>query len=191
MAASPTSPCTAITSMAPGSNCSVIVAFKGCYDGTAPTATVNVLAPNAANGNQSIPVVFAQGVGQCPAGISLSPATVTFTPCPTNSSGVQDCSLPPDPVVVTVTDTGSGTLHITNVKATIIPLRTSVGASFTATPDASCDTVPPGGQCTISVAFQLGRFPADPQSGTMVVDSNAIQGEQSVPLSWPGFNIIG
>jgi hypothetical protein len=186
LVSSPTNPCSAVTALAEGDNCSAIVVFKGCYDGTAPQATVNVLAPNAENGTQGIPIVFAQGAGQCPAGISLSPSSVAFSTCPNDN-----CSLPPDPVLVTVTDTGSGTLHLTNVAATPNRICTSLGACFITTPDASCGAVPPGGQCTISVAYQAGRLGlGSARSGTMVVDSNATQGEQTVPLTWPGTDII-
>jgi hypothetical protein len=77
------------------------------------------------------------------------------------------------------------------VTTSINRTRTSLGSKFTATPDPSCDAVAPGGQCTISVTYQAGTFGLNSaQSGTMVVDSNAVQGEQSVPLTWPGIVII-
>jgi hypothetical protein len=186
-------PCSAVSAANPlpaGTSCDVGVVFKGCYDGAPPSATLSIIAPNAANGNQTVPVLFPKGLGQCQADISVSPSQVNFVPCPTNSStGQSDCSLPPDPVTVTVSATGSGTLNISSITATTTFIRG--GGTFTATPGAGCTSIPPGGSCTISVGYKLGPVPTIKQSGHLVIDSNAVEGEQSILLIWPGYNIIG
>jgi hypothetical protein len=184
-------PCSAISAANPlpaGTSCDTGVVFKGCYDGAPPPATLNVIAPNAANGTQTVPILFAKGVGQCVPSISVSPSEVDLVACPNNSDGQSDCTLPPNPVDVTISSVGSGTVQISSIKAN--GFATRGGGTFTVSPGAGCTSIPPGGSCTVSVGYKFGTVPSIKQSATLLIDSNAVEGEQSVTLIWPGFTTI-
>lgn len=181
-------PCSAVSSLAPGANCTTPVVFKGCYTGSPPTATINILAPNAANGTQTVPVGLAPEEGQCTPSISLSPSSVNFVPCPPGGTG--DCRLPPVPVVITVTNDGSGVLQVGSLSVQGgNPGGPPASDYFTTTETSACAEIAAGQSCTISVSFNHPQY--DPFSGTLVIDSNAIEGPQSVPLNWPRTPSLG
>jgi hypothetical protein len=174
-----------------GSTCTTTVVFKGCYNGNPPTATLNILAPNAANGTQTVPVGLAQGQGQCVPSISVSPSSVTFVPCPNDPrSGQSNCFLPPDPVPITVTNTGGGILQVGTVTVTGTDSQGRPESTFfKVTPNSGCGNISAGGQCTITVSFPRPEYFAE--TATLVIDSNALEGSQSVTLNWPQVPSLG
>lgn len=178
LASSP-NPCSGVGALPMGSSCTTRVVFKGCYNGNPPTATLNILAPNAANGTQTVPVGLEDGVGQCVPSISVSPSSVDFPLCTSNN-----CFQPPTPIVVTITNSGGGTLQVGTVSITATDSQgQQVDGFFTSSMDSGCAGIPAGQQCTISVAVPKPDYFA--VSGNMVINSNALEGPQSVPLSWP------
>lgn len=153
----PTSGCG--TSIAAGTNCAIQVVFTPQAAGTR-TATLQV-ATNATNSPQSIGL---SGTGVV-AGVSVTPAAVNF--------GSQTVSTTSTALPLTITNTGSSALSISNV-------ATSSGFGVA----GSCAAVQPGASCTLGVTFTPASAAA--ATGTVTLTDNASGGSQTVPLSGTG-----
>jgi YVTN family beta-propeller protein/probable HAF family extracellular repeat protein len=124
------------TSVASGASCQIIIVFRPTSAGT-KSATLNVNA-GAGAGTKTVAL---SGIGAA--------ATYTLTPPPeTLAFGDQALNIPSDPRSVTLANTGSVALPITNIN------DTGTNANqFTETHNCGT-TVPIGASCTIEVVFR-------------------------------------
>jgi hypothetical protein len=154
------------TSVAAGANCSINVTFTPAATGTR-TASLSI-ADNGPGSPQAI-TLAGTGVGGSPS-VTLSPTSVTFaTQAVGTTSGAQ---------VVTLTNTGSGSLSITSIS-----IAGTNPSDFAET--NTCGTsVAAGANCTISITFDpLGP---NTRTATVSISDNASGSPQTVPLTGVG-----
>jgi hypothetical protein len=148
-------------SVAAGAACSITVTFTPTVTGT-QTGTITVL-DNAAGGSQTVSLT---GTGSGAPAVSLSPASLTFSSQPVDTTSAAQ--------TFTLTNTGVGPL-------TIITVATTGDYSQTNTCGSS---VAAGAGCTISVAFTPTS--TGTRSGTVVVTDNAANSPQTVTMIGTG-----
>jgi Bacterial Ig-like domain (group 3)/FG-GAP-like repeat/Abnormal spindle-like microcephaly-assoc'd, ASPM-SPD-2-Hydin len=148
------------TSIPANGSCTINVTFTPRATGTRNGAVS--IEDNAPGSPQKVPLT---GVGVSPA-VTFSPAKLNF---PTQVVFTTSASQP-----VTLTNTGSGMLLITNI---------SVTAEFRQTNNCPA-SLDPQGSCTINVQFH----PRDKglQSGSIIVNDNAPGSPQKLPLAGTG-----
>jgi hypothetical protein len=154
------------TSVAVGGTCTINVTFTPAAAG-ARTASVSI-ADNGPGSPQAI-TLAGTGVGGSPS-VTLSPTSVTFaTQAVGTTSGAQ---------VVTLTNTGSGSLSITSIS-----IAGTNPSDFGET--NTCGTsVAAGASCAISVTFApLG---SNTRTATASINDNASGSPQTVPLTGVG-----
>src|SRR5690348_13026267 len=150
-----------------GSTCTIGVTFKPTATG-ARTGALSI-SDDAADSPQTVSL---SGTGTQPA-VSLSPPSLTF--------GGQAVGTTSSAQTVTITNTGSGDLHVSGVSVS----GTNTG-DFSASP-SGCGTVPATQTCTVSVTFTPGA--AGARSATLNVASDApSNGTDQVSLSGTGLN---
>jgi hypothetical protein len=159
-------------SVAAGGNCSISVKFAPTAMGTM-SASVSI-ADNASGSPQTISL---SGTGtQPPTTLTLSPATLAF--------GQENLNAMTAPKTATLTNTGQGTLNISNI--TIIP-GTGTGPDDFLQTNTCGSSVLAGAKCTISVTFQpidLGAL-----SAALTFTDNAGGSPQSVNLTGTGLPV--
>ena len=148
------------TSIPANGSCTINVTFTPRATGTRNGAVS--VEDNAPGSPQKVPLT---GVGVSPA-VTFSPTKLNF---PTQVVFTTSASQP-----VTLTNSGSGTLLITNI---------SVTAEFRQTNNCPA-SLDPQGSCTINVQFH----PRDKglQSGSIIVKDNAPGSPQKLPLAGTG-----
>ncbi len=191
----PTNPCSATTNLALGTNCQASVYFSGCYNGTAPSTALNILAPNAANGTQQIPVSISdpQGVGLCDRQtgpslqISPNPAAVGSTVTVTGTGYT-----PFESVTVTISNSATGceTTTVATLQAgapfTLTGTANAVGAFIV--PDDDCTVVPTDGETTnagTTVKVSLTGVQSGLVTSTSLVIPPTLAGITLIPPSAP------
>jgi hypothetical protein len=126
-----------------------------------------LISDNVPSSNTTLAV---NGTGTSPVNVVLSPVTLTFPDTQMNISS--------NPLPVTLSNTGNGTLSISSI--TITGVNQS---NFTQT--NSCGTsVGAGASCTISVIFTPNATGA--RSASITISDNATPGTQTVTLSGNG-----
>jgi hypothetical protein len=151
------------SSIPAGGTCHLTVGFTPITTGTL-TAALSI-TDNAPNSPQTVSLT---GVGVQPA-VSLSPASLTFpTQTVFTSSKAQ---------TVTLTNTGVGTLSITNIAAT---------GAFTQTNNCG-STVNSGSSCTLNVTFKPTK--SGSSTGSLSITDNAPLSPQIVSLNGTGTDI--
>jgi uncharacterized repeat protein (TIGR01451 family) len=148
-----------------GSTCTIGVTFDPSQTGSR-TGTLSIV-DDAADSPQ---VVSLSGTGTQPAVSLSSPLSFAGQAVGTTSSAQ----------TVTITNTGSGDLHVSGV--------TVGGANpgdYTASP-SGCGTVPATQTCTVSVKFTPGA--AGPSSATLIIFSDAPSSPDQLGLSGTGLN---
>jgi FG-GAP-like repeat len=149
------------SSLAGGATCNINVTFTPTTPGQ-PSAILNI--NDSAIGTPQ--VVYLAGTTNGPA-VALSPSSITFASQYVGTTGL--------PQSVTLTNTGSTALAITNVATSpsdFAPLN-SCGSSLAA-----------GASCAIGVFFDPTVGGA--RTGTLTIADNAAGGTQTVPLSGTG-----
>jgi HYDIN/CFA65/VesB family protein/centrosomal CEP192-like protein len=144
--------------IAPGGSCSVGASFAPGATGTR-TATLTVTSSAATN-----PSISLSGTGSSTpiASIALNRASIAFpTQTVATTSGAQS---------VTVTNSGSAMLTVTQVSTSPTPEFVSTN---------NCTTVLPGGSCSVAVVFTPAA--AGTRSGTISITSNV--GTSSIVLA--------
>jgi hypothetical protein len=150
------------SSVAAGASCTINVTFTPTARG-ARTATVS-LADSAAGSPQSI-ALSGTGIGPV---ASLSPGSLTFPGQFVGTTGL--------PINVTLSNTGDGSMTISNVAAS-----TQFG-----TTNGCTSSLAAGVNCTISVFFDPST--GGSQTGTLTVTDNAPGSPQTVSLAGPGMD---
>src|SRR6266852_6135837 len=156
--------CKQSQSLAVGSSCAFAIVFAPLAVGNL-SATLQIL-DNSAQSPRNVPLT---GVGLAPPTVALSPTSLNFAAqiVGSTSSGQS----------VTLTTSGSGTLAISSISASIGDFK----------PSNNCGvSVAGGASCTITVTFN----PIAPgnRTGMLVIASNAANGTQMVPLSGLGID---
>src|SRR6266852_5641612 len=156
--------CKQSQSLAVGSSCAFAIGFAPLAVGNL-SATLQIL-DNSAQSPRNVPLT---GVGLAPPTVALSPTSLNFAAqiVGSTSSGQS----------VTLTTSGSGTLAISSISASIGDFK----------PSNNCGvSVAGGASCTITVTFN----PIAPgnRTGMLVIASNAANGTQMVPLSGLGID---
>ena len=150
-----------------GSSCDIQITFQptaaGERSGLLTVSNNSVPAP---------PAVVLTGTGMQPA-ISVSPASISFGNQSINTSAADQ--------TITVTNTGSATLH---VSSTLVSGSPGLNVILN-----NCSGgVPPAGSCTVEVGFTPPS--AGPASATLTIGSDASNGPVSVSLSGTGVNPV-
>ena len=155
------------TTLAGNSSCSIQVTF------TAPSGgsfSANLVATdNSASSPQSIPLT-GSAVAPTPAAL-LTPSSLTF-----GNQSVQSTS---SPWVETLTNNGSGTLHITS-----ITIGGTNPSAFAIQSQTCSGTLASNSSCTISITFS--PVAATGYSATLNVADDATGSPQSIPLTGTG-----
>lgn len=135
---------------------------------TVGTHFINAAYSGDSNFNPNSAPPLSQMVTAAPA-VTLSATALTF--------GTQLLNTTSHPQVVTLTNTGGGTLNITSVATT---------GDFSQTNDCGSN-VPPSGTCTISVAFK--PLTINTLTGTVSITDNAPGSPQTISLSGVGTEV--
>jgi ASPM-SPD-2-Hydin domain-containing protein/beta-propeller repeat-containing protein/centrosomal CEP192-like protein len=153
------------SSVAPGASCTISVTFTPTATGTR-SAVVSV-TDNAVESPQLAPL---SGTGIAPVA-TLNPTSLTFGNQPVGTTSASQ--------TVTLTNTGSGSLEISNITVT----------DFWIQANNCIDSLGPGSSCTFKVSFaptQTGT-----KSGILLVYDNALSSPQQVNLSGTGVTATG
>ncbi len=138
-----------------------------------PMAPAVSLAATLAGGGFLRVGTYGRGIWQVPLLSGVPQTTMTLTPS-TLTFGGQPVQSSSSPQIVTVTDTGSTSLSVSNI---------AVAGDFLETDDCS-SAIAPNGTCQISVTFSPSA--SGTQTGTLTVSANIAGGQQSVDLSGNG-----
>jgi parallel beta-helix repeat protein len=143
-----------------GTSCAYSIAFTPAASGP----RTGILTVNGSNGTSLL--VSLSGTGLTPAAVSLSPASLTF---PSQQVGTTSAAQ-----TVTLTNTGGGSLSITNIGAS---------QQFSQTNNCSL-SLAGGSSCAINVSFTPTTGGAI--SGTLTITDSAAGSPQTVSLSGTG-----
>jgi hypothetical protein len=146
--------------IAGGSSCNVNVTFRPSITGT--RSAVLTVTGNAANSPQTVAIT---GTGQAPA-VSLSPNSLDF--------GGQNKGTSSAPSQVTLTNSGNGSLTLTNITSS---------NDFSQTNNCGT-TLAAGASCQIALVFTPSILGAE--SGTLTIADNATSSPQTVLLTGTG-----
>jgi hypothetical protein len=152
------------SSLSPNNSCQISVTFTPTATGTRNAAVT--ITDNAPDSPQSVPL---SGVGVLPA-VTFSPASINF--------GNQGVGTTSSPQVTTLINSGAGVLTITSIGIT-----GSNSSDFAQTNNCP-GSVPPNGNCQISVTFTPTA--AGTRNAALSVADNAPGSPQSVPLTGVG-----
>jgi len=169
------------SSLAGSAQCTLVFTFAPSAAGTR-TASV-VFTDNAAGSPQSLGLT---GTGTVPAGVSLSPTTLSF--------GSQPVATTSTAQTITLSNSGSAALSITG-----LTIAGSNASDFAAIADTCGSSVAAGGNCTLGVAFTpsaTGQRAAtlstiDSASGSPQTVSLTGAGSHDVILSWTATSTSG
>jgi len=150
------------TSLAAHSTCALTVAFI-------PTATGTRTATLTFTDQVRYQTVTITGIGVAPAGVSLTPASLTF---PATGSGLTALAQP-----VTLTNNGGLPLTITNI---------ALSPNFTIATNTCPTTLTSNAACSLLIVFSPTT--AGPLSGTLALTDNAPSLTQTVSLSGLGID---
>lgn len=151
-----------------GGSCTITVIFTPL---SAASFSAQVSITDNATGSPHTVALTGTGTTAAP-GISFAPTSITFAALTVGMSSA--------PTAVTVTNTGSGTLTISNV---II----SGGNATSFTQTNNCTSVAPAGTCTINVTLKPQA--AGALASSVSVTDNAPASPQSVPISGTGLGV--
>jgi len=146
--------------LAPAGNCTINVTFTPVAGGT--RAGSLIVSDNALGGSASVTL---SGTGIA-SGVSFSPTSLTF---PSQSVGSTSTAQP-----ITLTNSGSGQLTVTNIQAT---------GDFAQTNNCPANLAP-AGNCTINVTFT--PVAGGTRTGSLIVSDNALGGSAVFALSGSG-----
>jgi hypothetical protein len=158
--------CSATTSLAAGSSCTVGVVFRPTAAGT--RSGTLTLAHNGANSSSEVSL-SGVAVSQSPA-VSLSPTTLTF-------SGV--LATASSPLRVTVSNTGTGTLTLSS-----LTFSGSQASDYTLANSSTCaanGSVAGGSSCVIDVVFTPAAVGS--RNGVLTIAHNASGSPSTVTLA--------
>ena len=144
-----------------GASCSIMVTFTPTATGTRAAAVT--ITDNAPGSPQSINL---SGIGTPPPVVNLSPATLSF--------GNQAVDTTSSPQFVTLTNTGSGSLAITNFLVSGNLVQTNTCGS----------TVGPGASCTFTITFTPTA--TGNRSGQIFITDDAIGSPQIITTTGTG-----
>jgi hypothetical protein len=156
----------ACPTVAPGFSCAIAVTFSPIAVG-ARTATLTI-TDNATGSPHSVTLNGTATAGALPA-VTLTPTSLAFPNVPLNTAAT--------PKTVTVKNTGSATLNVTNVSIT-----GTVPGNWGQT--NNCTSVAVNATCTITVTFTPTSLAA--QTGTVTITDNAPNTPQTVSLTGNG-----
>jgi Abnormal spindle-like microcephaly-assoc'd, ASPM-SPD-2-Hydin len=139
-----------------------------------PLAPAVKLAATGAGGGLLRVGTYGRGIWQVPLLSGIPQTTMKLTPTSLTFSG-QPVETSSSPETVTVTNTGSVALTVSNV---------AVNGDFLETDNCTNVSVPAGGTCQIQVRFAPSA--SGPRTGTLTVSANVATGQQSVVLSGTG-----
>ncbi len=150
-------------SVTAGANCTITVTFTPTATGSQPgTITITDNAP----GSPHIVNLSGTGTNALVPAVTLAPTSLSF--------GNQAVNTPSATQPVTLTNSGTATLNISNIAASAPYSQTNAcGASVAA-----------GAKCTITVTFTPTA--AGSQPGTITVTDNAAGSPQTIPLTGTG-----
>ncbi len=147
-----------------GGTCTISVTYTPTSTGASAAETISI-TDNAVNSPQLINL---KGTGaEAATAVTFSPVSLTF--------GNQAVGTVSAPQTVTLTNTGTATLNITNV---------AVNADYAETDNCNGHTVNVGDGCSITVVFQPQG--SGPRNGSLSVTDNASGSPQSVALAGTG-----
>jgi len=156
------------TTVAVGATCTINVIFNPTSVTPPARAATLILADNAADSPQSVPVT---GTAIAPA-ISITPASLTFAS--------QTVKTPSAPQTVTIKNTGTGPLSFTGTGITIAGANAAdfaiVGAGDTCSPPLAA-----GATCSFNVVYNPAA--AGTSTATIVVADTVPSSPQLIPLS--------
>lgn len=152
------------TALAAHSSCSLQITFTPRTVGQ----QIGVLSVRDALGTQTVTLT---GTGLAPAGLSLSPASLSF-----GATGVRQASTPQ---VLTLTNNGGSPLSIS-----AIGLSGDFGLSSVNNACSTTTTLPVNANCQIVVSFVPQS--AGARTGLLTLVSNAVGGSYTIPLSGTG-----
>ncbi|HEY5316056.1 MAG TPA: choice-of-anchor D domain-containing protein, partial [Pirellulales bacterium] len=139
-----------------------------------PLAPAVALAATTADGGLLRVGTYGRGIWQTPllSGVpqttmTVAPVSLTFAGEPVGAAG--------SPQTVTVTNTGSDNLAVSNIDVT---------GDFSETDNCTGGPIAPGAACQIQVLFTPSA--TGPRSGTLTLAANVSGGQQSVALSGSG-----
>ena len=149
-----------------GANCTISVTFTPTATGSRP-GTITI-TDNAGNSPQTVSLT-GTGIAASGPAVTLAPTSLSF--------GNQTLNTPSATQPVTLTNSGTTTLSITNIAASAQYSQTNTcGASVTA-----------GANCTITVTFTPTATGSQP--GTITITDNAPGSPHTVNLSGTGTNV--
>ncbi len=149
-----------------GTQCSVTITFTPSSTG-AQSAAIS-FSDNVSGSPQSVPL---SGTGGAGASISVSPASISFSP--------QTLQIPAAVQTVLVTNSGSGAVQISG-----ITMSGANSADFVETNNCPGTLNASGNPCSVSVAFQPSA--AGARSATLLIADTAAGSPQVVTLSGTG-----
>jgi hypothetical protein len=147
----------------PGNSCTIQVQFKPTQAGAATGALT--ITDDAADSPQTV-ALSGNAIRLLPV-VSVAPDPVSFPDRPVGGTVTS---------AVVVTNTGTGSLHVTGAQ---------VSGPFSVT-NETCTGAPvlPNGTCTIDVAFAPTQ--TGPATGTLTISDDTLNNPQAVPLSGMG-----
>ncbi len=152
------------SSVAAGQSCTISVTFAPTAPG--PSAGTLSIADSGSNSPQNVAITGVGSPASGSGGVSLSPTQISF--------GNQVTGTTSAPSNVTLTNNGTGTLHIAGIQIAAPFAQTNTcGASLTA-----------GQSCTIAVTF--APTAVGPSTGNLTITDDAAGSPQTVPLSGAG-----
>ena len=156
--------------LAAGSSCQVQVSFVPSSAGAiSDSLLLNYVEGGQANFVQA--ALSGTGTAPPPPVISINPAALNF--------GNQIQGTTSSAQIVTVSNSGQGSLEIFNIS-----LTQDIPGIFNQTNDCTNVVIPPGGSCAISVTFNPTA--ADSYSGTIEVDNSNALPSQTIAITGAG-----